>query len=72
MKLTAGLVLLALACSSASQLPSLPPALVDKALCSLEVVEALPADPEQISVEDLKNAKREYRACLEAPDAGAQ
>ena len=62
------LAALLLACGPS--LPQLPPLLVDKALCSLEVVEQLPPDPNDVSYSDVQNVVREYKACLSAPDAG--
>lgn len=60
------------ACSGAPQLPQLPVAEAEKALCALEVVSALPDDPAKVTLEDAQNSVREFKACLAAPDAGAR
>lgn len=56
-------------CSGATS--PIPARDVGRALCSLEVVEGLPTDPKRVTVEDIENVVREYRACLGASDAGA-
>ena len=63
--------LAALLLSCGPSLPQLPPPLVDKALCALEAVRVLPADPDQVTLGQAKDLARELRACeRSSADAG--
>jgi hypothetical protein len=67
---TLAVLVLAFGCSGAQS--PLPARDLGRALCALEVVEQLPPDPKRVAIQDVENVVREYRACLEAPDAGAR
>ena len=63
MKLTAGLVLLSLACASSP---------VPEALCAFDATRALPRDPDQVTLGQAKALAKALRACEAGPDAGSQ